>query len=191
MSFTYDDNGIRTSKTVNNVKHSYYLNGSLIVAEQWSDKLIVYLYDSTGMPIGMMYRTTSYAVDQWDVFWFEKNLQGDVVAIYSSNGIKVATYKQLIATEFQRRESISNSVLNALSAGDNRRAYEILSSAVPFYPQCEQLLSCFEKTIFSMKCKLSFSPQMMQSKYYAPTVIPEAMSSCPSFVETLKSLQKR
>ena len=92
MSFTYDDNGIRTSKTVNNVKHSYYLNGSLIVAEQWSDKLIVYLYDSTGMPIGMMYRTTSYAVDQWDVFWFEKNLQGDVVAIYSSNGIKVATY---------------------------------------------------------------------------------------------------
>lgn len=100
-------------------------------------------------------------------------------------------YKQLIATEFQRRESISNSVLNALSAGDNRRAYEILSSAVPFYPQCEQLLSCFEKTIFSMKCKLSFSPQMMQSKYYAPTVIPEAMSYCPSFVETLKSLQKR
>ena len=92
MSFTYDDNGIRTSKTANNVKHSYYLNGSLIVAEQWSDKLIVYLYDSTGMPIGMMYRTTSYAVDQWDVFWFEKNLQGDVVAIYSSNGIKVATY---------------------------------------------------------------------------------------------------
>ena len=58
MSFTYDDNGIRTSKTVGNVKHSYYLNGSQIVAEQWSNKLIVYLYDSTGMPIGMMYRTS-------------------------------------------------------------------------------------------------------------------------------------
>ena len=92
MSFTYDDNGIRTSKTVNNVKHSYYLNGSQIVAEQWSDKLLVYLYDSTGMPIGMMYRTESYAVDQWDVFWFEKNLQGDIVAVYNSAGTKVATY---------------------------------------------------------------------------------------------------
>ena len=92
MSFTYDDNGIRTSKTVNGVTHTYYLNGSLIVAEQWSDKLIVYLYDSTGMPIGMMYRTESYAVDQWDVFWFEKNLQGDVVAVYNSAGTKVATY---------------------------------------------------------------------------------------------------
>ena len=92
MSFTYDDNGIRTSKTVNNVKHSYYLNGSQIVAEQWGDKLLVYLYDASGMPIGMMYRTTSYAVDQWDVFWFEKNLQGDIVAVYNSAGTKVATY---------------------------------------------------------------------------------------------------
>ena len=45
MSFTYDDNGIRTSKTVNGVTHTYQLNGSQIVAEQWSNKLIVYLYD--------------------------------------------------------------------------------------------------------------------------------------------------
>ncbi len=34
MSFTYDDNGIRTSKTVDEVTHTYYLNGSQIVAEQ-------------------------------------------------------------------------------------------------------------------------------------------------------------
>ena len=92
MSFTYDDSGIRTSKTVNNVTHTYQLNGSQIVSEQWEDKLIVYLYDAAGSPIGMMYRTTSYAEDAFDVFWFEKNLEGDVVAIYSSYGIKVATY---------------------------------------------------------------------------------------------------
>ena len=58
MSFTYDDNGIRTSKTIGNVTHNYYLNGSQIVAEQWSDKLLVYLYDVSGTPIGMMYRTS-------------------------------------------------------------------------------------------------------------------------------------
>ena len=97
MSFTYNDEGIRTSKTVNNVTHTYYLNGNLIVAEQWGNKLIVYLYDSTGMPIGMMYRTTSYAVDQWDVFWFEKNLQGDIVAVYNSTGTKVASYNYIDA----------------------------------------------------------------------------------------------
>ena len=92
MSFTYNDDGIRTSKTVNGVTHTYYLNGTQIVAEEWGDKLLVYLYDASGAPIGMMYRTTNYAVDQWDVFWFEKNLQGDVVAVYNESGTKVATY---------------------------------------------------------------------------------------------------
>ena len=56
MYFTYYDNGIRTSKTVNGVTHTYQLNGSQIVAESWEDKLLVYLYDASGSPIGMMYR---------------------------------------------------------------------------------------------------------------------------------------
>ena len=92
MSFTYNDSGIRTSKTVNGVKHTYKLNGSQIVSEEWEDKLLIYLYDSTGMPIGMMYRTASYAKGEFDVFWYEKNLQGDIVAIYNESGTKVATY---------------------------------------------------------------------------------------------------
>ena len=92
MSFTYNDEGLRTSKTVNGVTHRYYLNGSQIVAEQWADKLNVYLYDASGSPIGMMYRTDSYAEDTFDLFWFEKNLQGDIVAVYDNNGAKVVTY---------------------------------------------------------------------------------------------------
>ena len=40
----------------------------------------------------MMYRTASYDIDEWDVFWFEKNLQGDIVAVYNDSGTKVATY---------------------------------------------------------------------------------------------------
>ena len=54
--------------------------------------MIVYLYDATGAPIGMMYRTTSYAEGAFDVFWFEKNLHGDIVAIYDESGTKIATY---------------------------------------------------------------------------------------------------
>ena len=92
MSFTYNEEGIRTSKTVNNVKHTYHLNGSLIVAEEWGDNLLVYLYDASGSPIGMMYRTTSYATNHFDVFWYEKNLQGDIVAVYDEDGTKLATY---------------------------------------------------------------------------------------------------
>ncbi len=92
MLFTYNDDGIRTSKTVDGVTHTYQLNGSQIVSEQWGDKLLVYLYDASGAPIGMMYRTTSYAINSFDVFWFEKNLQGNIVAVYNGAGTKVATY---------------------------------------------------------------------------------------------------
>ena len=93
MSFTYNNEGIRTSKTVNGVTHTYYLNGSQITAEQWEDKLLVYLYDASGAPIGMMYRTTSYDIDEWDTFFFEKNLQGDIVTVYNSDGVACITYK--------------------------------------------------------------------------------------------------
>ena len=37
FSFTYNDEGIRTSKTVDGVKHTYVLNGSQIVSEQWGN----------------------------------------------------------------------------------------------------------------------------------------------------------
>ena len=40
----------------------------------------------------MMYRTNSYAGNTWDVFWYEKNLQGDIVAVYNSSGTKLVTY---------------------------------------------------------------------------------------------------
>ena len=92
MSFEYNDEGIRTSKTVNGVETVYYVNGGQIVAEKTGTRTIVYIYDALGTPIGMMYRTTSYAEGAFDVFWYEKNLQGDIVAVYNASGTKVATY---------------------------------------------------------------------------------------------------
>ncbi len=56
---------------VNGVVHTYQLNDGQIVSEAWGNNLIVYLYDASGAPIGMMYRTTSYDITDWDVFWFE------------------------------------------------------------------------------------------------------------------------
>jgi RHS repeat-associated protein len=51
-----------------------------------------YINDASSAPIGMMYRATSYAEGAWDVFWYEKNLQGDIIAVYNASGTKVATY---------------------------------------------------------------------------------------------------
>ncbi|MBQ8380701.1 MAG: RHS repeat-associated core domain-containing protein, partial [Clostridia bacterium] len=92
LTFTYNDDGIRTSKTNNGVKTTYYLNGSQIVAEETSNNITLYIYDSQGSPIGMQYHGASYSANVWDTFWFEKNLQGDIVAVYSGSGTKLVEY---------------------------------------------------------------------------------------------------
>ena len=92
-SFTYNDNGDRTSKTKNGVTTTYYLNGSMIVAEETNGNVTVYLYDSIGTPIGIQYHAASYDDGVWDVYWFENNMQGDVVAVYNESGTKLVSYK--------------------------------------------------------------------------------------------------
>ncbi len=91
-TFTYNDEGLRTSKTVNGVTTYYYYEGTLLVAEQSELKTIVYLYDSIGAPIGFRYRTPSYAEDVWDDYYYEKNMQGDIVRVYNSDGVSLVSY---------------------------------------------------------------------------------------------------
>ena len=94
--YTYNANGIRTSKTVNGIRHDYYLNGTQIIAETWTlsgiEYLLYYLYDETGSPIGMQYRTSNYASRVFDAYFFEKNVQGDIIGVYNSTGKKIGAY---------------------------------------------------------------------------------------------------
>ena len=84
---------MRISKTVNGVVHEYIYDGDLLISEQFGDTLLIYVYDEAGSPIGFKYRTTGYAIGAFDSYVFEKNLQGDIVAIYNTSGTAVATYK--------------------------------------------------------------------------------------------------
>ena len=52
MTFTYNEDGIRTSKTVNGVTTTYYLNGSQIIGEETNGNISLYVYDASGSPIG-------------------------------------------------------------------------------------------------------------------------------------------
>ena len=90
--FSVETAGICTSKTVNGVEHVYTLNGSQIVSETRGDILLIYLYDESGSPIGMQYRQSSYAADVYDTFSFDKNLQGDIIAVYNESGLKIVSY---------------------------------------------------------------------------------------------------
>ena len=93
VNFEYNDQGIRTSKTLSNgTTYNYILDGTRIVAETWSDELLIYLYDDNGSPIGMQSRYSGYAENEFDTYWFEKNLQGDIIAVYNENGVKLVAY---------------------------------------------------------------------------------------------------
>ena len=94
--FTYNADGIRTGKAINGVKHNYYLDGAQIIAEMWTESgteyLLYYIYDESGAPIGMQYRTSKYASGVFDFFFFEKNVQGDIIGVYNSTGKKIGAY---------------------------------------------------------------------------------------------------
>ena len=91
LSFAYNDEGIRTSKTVNGVKTNYYYYGSQLLAEETNGNVTVYLYNSTGL-IGFQYHGASYSATAWDTYFYEKNLQGDIIAVYDANGVKKISY---------------------------------------------------------------------------------------------------
>jgi len=83
-TYTYNANGIRTSKTVNGVKHEYTLDGTKILKETWGENTLIPLYDDEDCVCGIIYNGFSY--------YFVKNLQGDVIAITNNKGKVVASY---------------------------------------------------------------------------------------------------
>ena len=85
ISYTYNSDGYRTSKTVNGVKTIYVLDGSKVVMEQTGTGTpIYYTYDSAGKPTTMTVGSTTY--------YYIYNLQGDIIAITNNNGHKVVEY---------------------------------------------------------------------------------------------------
>ena len=97
-TYTYNESGIRTSKTVNGITHAYSLNGTLVTFESYGEIFIVYIYDENGSPIGMAIRDgatadiTQSQEDQFSYYLFTKNLQGDITGIYDEEGNLVAEY---------------------------------------------------------------------------------------------------
>ena len=83
-TYTYNANGIRTSKTVNGVTHTYTLDGTKILKETWGENTLIPLYDNEESVCGIIYNGYAY--------YFLKNLQGDVIAIANSKGNVVANY---------------------------------------------------------------------------------------------------
>ena len=85
IQMSYDSNGMRTQKTVGGVKTNYYYDSdkNLIALVKGNDTLLFY-YDSDGSATSFSYNGTMY--------FYVKNLQGDVVRIIDLSGTEVASY---------------------------------------------------------------------------------------------------
>ena len=84
IAYTYNANGIRTSKTVGGVKHTYMLDGTKVLKEVWGSNTLIPLYDNEDSVCGIVYNGEPY--------YFVKNLQGDVIAIVDEDVEIVAKY---------------------------------------------------------------------------------------------------
>ena len=67
-----------------------------------------YIFDANGTPVGFKYRGVDYASGTWDTYGFEKNLQGDIVAVYDA-----ATGKKLIAYKYTAWGACTTSYYNS------------------------------------------------------------------------------
>ena len=83
-AYTYNASGIRMTKTVGGVKHTYTLDGTKIIREVWGSNTLFPLYGVDDSVCGINYNGNYY--------YFAKNLQGDIIAIVDKDAKTVARY---------------------------------------------------------------------------------------------------
>ena len=86
-NYTYNLDGVRTSKTINGIKTKFYLNGDKIIAQEDGYKLIFH-YGVDGI-VGFTLQLSDLLVRDYT---YKKNILGDIIGIYDSNNILICKY---------------------------------------------------------------------------------------------------
>ena len=91
ISYGYDSDSVRTTKTVNGVKYTYaYLNGQLMY-ETRGDAKFYYSYDANGILYNVRYPLTDGGTEY--SYYYTHNSRGDIVGIYNGAGELKAHYE--------------------------------------------------------------------------------------------------
>ena len=86
VTFTYDSEGIRTSKSDGTNTTKYLLNGTQILAQKTGSTTLSFFYDQQGNRVGMADGNNHF-------YYYIYNVQGDVIALAdASTGKLVVTY---------------------------------------------------------------------------------------------------
>lgn len=84
-SYAYDENGIRTSKTVNGVTTYYNTRDGVILSQTDGTNTMYFQYDANGSPLGFIYNGVQY--------FYLTNQMGDVISITDTSGTIVGNYE--------------------------------------------------------------------------------------------------
>ena len=84
VTYNYNADSVRIKKTVNGVVHEYVVDGYKILEEKYGSTVLKFTYDENDSPQSM------YDGENW--YYYGKNLQGDIVKIYTDAGVVVAEY---------------------------------------------------------------------------------------------------
>ena len=85
ISYTYNEDGIRTSKTSNGVTTKFLLDGYNVIEQTDGTTTLHFFYGSNGEVIGFRYNGNDY--------FYVKNAMSDIIAITDSNKNIVAEYR--------------------------------------------------------------------------------------------------
>ena len=84
-SYPYDENSIRTSKTVNGKTNYYNTKDGVILSQTDGTNTMYFQYDTNGFLLGFIYNGTQY--------FYITNQMGDVISITDANGAIVGNYE--------------------------------------------------------------------------------------------------
>ena len=85
VSYAYDAGGLRTSKTVGDVTHTYLYASGQLLRETYSGMTFDFFYDSNGHAYALKHNGALY--------YYITNLQGDVMYMVDAQGNTVASYE--------------------------------------------------------------------------------------------------
>ena len=87
-TYTYNADGLRTSKTVGGATTEYYWMNGTLYAQKTGEEYLYFLYDESGMAYGFVVKNNT----EESYYYYEFNLQGDIIGIINSAGTKVVEY---------------------------------------------------------------------------------------------------
>lgn len=109
--YTYDDQGYRTSKTVNGKTTYYNTKYGMLLSQSFDNNNIYFQYDNLGKPFGFVYNDVQY--------FYITNQFGDIISIIDATGDKIADYEydewgQIISISTTDKESERIANINPL-----------------------------------------------------------------------------